>query len=71
MASQVNAEGGGLGYANQCRRCMRKQNFIRKLGKLLSGNMNTQNALETVVGVMNRLAYYRCCTTKSPYSPYC
>ncbi|KDR84430.1 hypothetical protein GALMADRAFT_712896 [Galerina marginata CBS 339.88] len=27
MASQVNAEDDGLGYADQCRHCMRKQNL--------------------------------------------
>ena len=32
---------------------------IRKLGEFLSCNMNTQNALWIVVGVMNRLAYFR------------
>ena len=34
-------------------------NNIRKLWKVLSGNMNTQNALRTTVGVMNRLKYFR------------
>ena len=33
--------------------------FITKLCKFLSGNMNTQNTLRIVVGVMNRLAYFR------------
>ena len=32
---------------------------IRKLGRFLSGNMNTQNALRIVVCIMNRLAYFR------------
>ena len=34
-------------------------NTIRKLGRFLSSNMNTQNALPTAVGVMNRLKYFR------------
>ena len=30
---------------------------IRKIWKVLSGNMNTRNALQTAVGIMNRLKY--------------